>query len=351
VKPVVLVVSSVHPPDDPRIRYKLVASLVDHADIRVAVREPGPGSTAGVRYEPLAGGRLRRTVAASWKLLRRDYDVASVHDPELLPAALVAGLLRRRVVFDVHEDIPAQIRTKAYLPAVVRWLAAWLAAGMLRAMERVGEVTLAEPNYAPLFRRRHPVFPNYLPDVPLPPPQDAKAGAVYLGDVTETRGVATAVEAIAISEKNPALTLIGRCAPEVREHLDMLATDGGVVVRYLGYLPLEQALSVVAEHAVALAPLHDLPNYRESFPTKLLDYLALGVPVVASALPGAQRLLGSAPGVVWVEPGDAVELASSIDLILASTEFRTQAAAGASSLRAAYRWPTEEVRGFYLASA
>lgn len=350
MRPTVLVVSSVHPPDDPRIRHKLAATLTSVAEVRLAVREPGPADPAGVIYEPLTGRRAARTLRASWKLLRGGYDVASVHDPELLPAAILAAVLRRRVVFDVHEDIPSQIQTKPYLPGAVREVAAWTVAILLRIMELVGEVTLAEPNYAHLFRRRHPVFANYLADVPPPAPVSDRAGAVYLGDITEARGIGTAIQAIGMSDSRPHLTLIGRCEPEVRTYLDHLAADAGVDVRYVGFLPPHEALPLVAQHAVALSPLHDLPNYQNSLPTKLLEYLSLGLPVVASALPGAQRVLGDSPGIVWVEPGDVLALSSGIDLALRSPDVTRAALAGAGDVRTTYRWPAVAVRSYYLGS-
>ena len=295
MKPTILVVSSVHPPDDPRIRHKLVETLIDGATVRFAVRAPGPSQAEGMTVELLAGGRVKRTLAASWKIVRGGYDVASAHDPELLPAMLVAGALRRRVVFDVHEDIPAQMRSRSHYPRMVRIAASWLLARLLRLMERVGRITLAEPNYAHLFRSDHPVFPNYLSDLLLPELEThERTGAVYLGDITEARGIGTAIEAIGMTDARPDLTLIGRCLPDVRKRLEAHADDAAIAVRFLGFLPLDEALPIVAEHSVALSPLHDLPNYHDSLPTKLLEYLSLGVPVVASALPGAQRVLGDA---------------------------------------------------------
>ena len=155
-------------------------------------------SREGIRWIELAGGRIRRVVHAGWMVVRGKYEVASLHDPEMLPVGLVAGLLGRTVVFDVHENVPGQLITKDWLPRVLRRPLSWLSARLLRIAEKRVAITLAEDGYRELFAEEHPVFPNYLVGVP-PAPQDPdpNVGVVYLGDVTEARGLALAVEAVA----------------------------------------------------------------------------------------------------------------------------------------------------------
>ncbi len=107
----------------------------------------------------------------------------------------------------------------------------------------------------------------------------------------------------------------------------------------------------MARSAVALSPLHDVANYRHSLPTKLLEYLVLGIPVVASDLPGSRDAVGDLPGIVWVAPGDAVSLANGIDLVLSSAHLTEEAVAGAADVADRYRWPDEAVRTYYRAAA
>jgi len=55
-----------------------------------------------------------------FKLLGHKADILHFHDPELLPIAFLLRILGRKVVFDMHENLPLEILTKAYIPKFIR---------------------------------------------------------------------------------------------------------------------------------------------------------------------------------------------------------------------------------------
>lgn len=81
-----------------------------------------------------------------------------------------------------------------------------------------------------------------------------------------------------------ALVLIGKVAPEHREEIESQATALGVADRLVmpGFVPLAQALGYVKRADVCLSPFEMTPTQEVATPTKLVEYLALGRPVVAS---------------------------------------------------------------------
>lgn len=347
MKPRLLVVSTVHPADDPRIRHKLIRTLQDEWMVVFAGAGRGPIDPSGIEWVELGGSRPMRWLRAARLLLTGRYDVASLHDPELLPLGVAASLLRRTVVFDVHEDVPGQLRTKEWLPRLLRAPLAAVARWMLRLAERTLEVTLAEGGYRKLFREDHPVFPNYLAGEP-PPPVEASpsTGVVYLGDVTEVRGVAVAVAAAGRAGIER-FSIMGRCTPEFRERLTRIAADHGLDLEFHGFVTPDRALEIAASASLGLSPLLDVPNYRYSLPTKVLEYLAVGVPTVASDLPGTREAVGDKPGVILVPPGDVTAWAAAIESSAADTELRRATREGSSAIRAEFVWPAGEVRRFY----
>ena len=348
MKPRLLVVTSVHPPDDPRIRERLIRTLLPDFDIAYATQQPGPSDRSGIDWIPLEGERLKRRVEAGRLLLSMEYGVAIIHDPELLPGAIKAAKTGRIVVFDLHEHLPAQISIRSSIPAAFRPVAAMAAGRYLRRAEKLLDVTLAEAGYQDLFAKPYPVFPNFPRYADFPLPRDDLDGPiVYVGDVTEIRGAATLVEAVGLMLFGRPLRMIGRRDSDIRSALAERAKDLGVDLEMPGWLPHPLAMQAVAGASVCVAPLHDVPNYRNSLPSKTLEYLALGVPVVASDLPGTREVIGQLPGVTLVGPGDAARLGAALDGVLGDSSMGEAARAGASSVRKQFVWPEDAVRAYY----
>ena len=349
--PTALVVTTVHRADDPRIRERTIGSLSSAFTVRFAAQGPPPNRSGDHQWVRLRGGRIRRWFGALRQMMRTDVAVVSVHDPELIPAALVARLLRRvPFVFDVHEDVPAQIRTKGWVPRALRPLAAWAAVRALRAAERFGTVTLAEPGYRHLFRSDHAVFPNYPPAHQLPDPAPDGGYLVYVGDITEARGAIDMVDAVAAVPDRPRLRLVGRCAPDLRHRLFDRAAAAGVALSIEGPLPHRAAMEVLAGASAAFSLLHDIPNYRHSMPTKLLEYLAMGVPAIVTNLPGTTSALEPGMAVVVVEPADPRGAALGVRSVV-EARMRLTAQEQVEMIRARFTWPGDDVASAYRAVA
>lgn len=343
--PTALVVTSVHWPDDTRIRERLCRTLARSFTVVLATREPGPTDKTGLEWVPLRGGRLRRMLAAARTALGSPWDVMVIHDPELVPVALLARIIRRRpVVFDVHEDVPATALTRDWVPGPLRRPLAWLLRWMLHLAEGPLHVTLAESGYQRQFRQSHVVFPNFPDTSGYPDPAESDGSAVYLGDVTRERGAV--VMASAAQQAKVQLRVVGPVLPSLQAEMATAAGEPGRLA-FEGLLPNPTALDVVRRAGVGLSPLSDAPNYRDSVPTKILEYLSLGVPVVASDLPGTRDLVGDLNAVELVEAGASAPLAAAIERALAP-EVRSAAREQATEVRRRFSWPADDVLEFYV---
>lgn len=325
-----LVVTVVHHPGDARVRQREVAALLAHG-WRVTYAAPfgghgvSPEPAPGLRTVdlPRAAGRRRlAALRAARRLLRAEapgHDVVLLHDPELLVAA--AGIGRTTpVVWDVHEDTAAAIATKAWIPAVLRRPAA----GAVRAVERLAErrvaLLLAESAYAERFRRPHPVVPNLSPVPATATPPD-EPRAVYVGHLTRARGVAEMLEvARAVRADGITVDLVGHADAEAMALVEAAVATGEV--RWHGFLPLADAHRVVEGASAGLSLLHDLPNYRHSQPSKVIDYLALGVPVVTTPLPLARELVERSGGGLLVAHDDATAAADAVRRLVGDPALR-----------------------------
>ena len=124
----------------------------------------------------------------------------------------------------------------------------------------------------------------------------------YLGSVTMSRGCETMIEVgrqlRCQTNGGVRLEVIGEAADaEARVALQKAAEAGDVC--WLGFVPSGEALARVSGSLAGLCLLRDLPNYRFSLPTKIMEYCALGVPVITTPLPLAADLLRSEPQLRW----------------------------------------------------
>ena len=71
----------------------------------------------------------------------------------------------------------------------------------------------------------------------------------------------------------------------------------------------------------------------------------MGVPVIASDLPGTREVIGELPGVVLVPPGNPKALAAA--LIEVDDDLRAAAAQGVGDVQRRFRWPADAVRDYY----
>jgi glycosyltransferase involved in cell wall biosynthesis len=211
-----------------------------------------------------------------------------IHDPELL-LALPSRRRRPPVIWDVHEDTAAALGTKPWLPRPLRPPAAVAVHTAERMAERYVHLILAEHGYVTRFGRLHPVVPNttYVPDAPAPPDDDRRV--MYVGHLSPDRGTGDMIElARLLRPRGITVELIGPADARARAQIGPVQAAG--LLRWHGFVPNDQAMPLLDGALAGLSLLHDEPNFRHSMPTKVVEYMARGVPVVTTPLPAAAEL-------------------------------------------------------------
>ena len=169
---------------------------------------------------------------------------------------------------------------------------------------------------------------------------------IYLGTLARGRRIEVLFDMLKILRQrfpDVLLLLVGEADDEVDEkRLRKLADDAGVAEAtvWTGWLPPREAWRYVRAAEVGLAPVPRGSMLDCGSPTKVLEYLALGVPVVANDNPDQERVLREGGGGLCV-PLTAHDFAQAVSRLLVDEPLRrAMASSGQSYVRASRGYQT-----------
>jgi glycosyltransferase involved in cell wall biosynthesis len=166
---------------------------------------------------------------------------------------------------------------------------------------------VAEHNRLREFGVTHEVIPNFVPDELLVDELQSVPDAplVYVGDLMADKGVGTLIEAYRRLVSPPRLVLVGRRTPGFTLH-----EGPGIVV--LDPLPHDQAMTFMRSARAVIVP----SIVPDACPTVVIEAMAAGRPVVASARGGIVDLVDDEVTGYLVAPSDPIALGAALERIV-----------------------------------
>lgn len=353
--------SSAHPRDDSRIFGKQCRTLAAHGHrVTLLVADNlGEDERDGVRIIDVgaAGGRLRRMTVTTHRLLARaiglDCDIVQLHDPELLPAGLVLKRRGRCVVFDAHEDLPQQLLHKPYLSAAARRLLSGAADRYLRyACRRLDGVITATPHIRDLIMPFQPLtqdINNYPLMSEFPPAtaalwRDKDCAVCYVGGLSALRGTDVLTAAAALL-RSPARIVLGGRFAEADFAARVRGLPGWHRVDALGQLDRVAVAALLTRSMAGLVTLAPTANHLDAQPVKLFEYMAAGIPVIASDFPRWRAIVDGHRCGLCVDPRDPAAIAAAIDALVGDPlRARELGRNGRSAVERHYNWGSESAK-------
>jgi glycosyltransferase involved in cell wall biosynthesis len=370
-------------PGDPRLRRQIDAlTAAGHQVDLFCLRRPGEASAeaegslrilrlpvhrafsgfAGHMAEYLAfAGLVAVRLARAHR--RRHYRLVQVATlPDFLAfAAAPLKLSGVPLLLDLHEDMPEFFRDRFAHPAVRPFASAVTIAARASAGIADEVITVHEPLRQLSIARgvdpdRISVVMNSadgeLFDSSRYPRrgfmEDGELRLIHHSNLQRIYGVATLIEAVAgLGDGLPARLDVYGDGPYRAELEAIVARNGaGGRVRLNGPVPIDALPELIAAADIGVVPSLPEPYMQFSLSTKLLEYAAMGIPIVASDL-ATFRAHFTAEAIRYVPGGDAEALAAAFRALAADPVGTVRMGAEAHSQAAAYEWAEQARR--YLA--
>lgn len=348
-------ITTVHPRYDIRIFYKECISLTSDYVVNLIVAD-GKGDEVKNEVniiDVLKGSksRIKRIFIVSHnaykKALALDCDLYHFHDPEFMFYGLMLKLKGKHVIYDVHEDLPNQVLSKAYLHPIFRKIISrsvtFFEKHISGKLSSIVTVTQTINNRFSKYNSECNIINNYprLDEFVLSETTGKKKDEVcYVGGITRVRGIEELVDAIENTDLS--LTLAGNFeSDEFRTRL--INKTGWKRVNYLGYITPKETYAVMSRSLAGISTLYPEPNYLTSQATKIFEYMYAGIPVIASNFPQWVDFIEKHKCGICVNPKDPVEISAAMSYLENNPDIAEKMGAnGKNAVTEFYSWTSEE---------
>ncbi|MDR1725691.1 MAG: glycosyltransferase family 4 protein [Bacteroidales bacterium] len=358
--------TSVHTRFDSRIYYKECVSLARNEYQVSLVVADGKGD----EHTEIKGEKTTYisiidvgNIVSRWKRLlfmpRKIYKTAlklkaniyHFHDPELF---FVGLRLKRKgfiVIFDSHEDFPALMKQRDYIPKIFKRCLFFFAtqtekyisrrlSGVISATDEIRRKFIAYGLPHTQTIKNYSVINNI--EFKSKKFEYESPVACYVGGLTQIRGIEEIV--LACEKADVPLLLAGGFDREAfYEKLKQTSAWQNVI--FFGKIPHSQTGEAVYMHAtVGLCVLYPAPNHKYSIPIKMLEYMSYGLAVIASENIEFCRQVISKEGCgLLVKPQDVESISSALKYLKANKIIAQQMGEnGRKAVEREYNWQSQE---------
>jgi len=347
--------SSVHPAFDTRVFYKECKSLAESGyDVTLIARHDAYEEVEGVRVVPfrLWKSRVKRILFSPFRMfllaLKQRAQIYHFHDPELMVVGVMLKLWRKKVIYDVHEDVPKQILDKYWIKGL--WLRKTLAF-ITRIFEKCcalffDRIITATPDIAVNFNPRKTTAVRNLPLLELMDTdleadiKKQKAVVIYAGILSEPRGIKEIVEAMKHIGDEAELWLLGKWQTEAY-HRRCRESGGWEYTRFFGQKNQAEAYAYMKLADVGVVNFFPKANHVRALPNKIFEYMAVSLPMVVSNFPYWKENFSDCA--LFADPRNPGDIAEQIKRYLGDEQLRRQKGAnGRAAIESEYSWEREK---------
>ena len=376
----VCMVAYTHYQTDSRVRREAEA-LVERGDTVDFIcldngNEKNPEFYHGVRLLKVPIGRYRGSdatmylasylqffLAASIKLaklqLKNSYQVIQVHTmPDFMVfVAIIPKLLGAKILIDVHDLMPELYQSKFGFTEehlFIRFIT-WIERLSIGFANRA--IAVHKPHFEALCLHGNPsekfILVHNLADMKIFAREtdrqirnESSFELIYHGTVSKRHGLDVAVRAVsALHGKIEGLKLSIIGDGDDIPHINALVKElnvGDLVHISQGMIPLDEVVCQIRSADVGIVPILYNNFTKYMLPVKLLEYVAVGKPVICSRTETIETYFDDSM-VQYFSPGNVTELAENILFLYQNPDRRSELIENANQFNRAYNWEKQKL--------
>lgn len=360
----VAIVTSIHPDFDSRVwkHAKGLARAGYEVNFVCPWKVENGSDFEGVRFHTFerVTNRALRSIQIPGRILARllpllgRVQLVHFHDIDILPWMTLLSFIKP-VIYDVHENYPEEMMVREWIPRslrhILRFGVYWV---QLACSMKIRNVVLVAPSYDSGFtsdylRRiyfRNLATVDLLKDVGTDYLERPPA-IIFTGSQYENNGSLLYLDIAEICKQS---------APELPFYLtDRFASAAfrnrvlGIIekkrltnVHFLPNVKPHELMPILNRATVAVSPSLRVPQQVKGFHTKLYEYMAAGLPVVASDLPHESDLIGKNNCGTLSRPEEPETFAKAILELVRNRPYAYQLGQnGQTAFKNYYSWESE----------
>ncbi|QYA44583.1 glycosyltransferase [Macrococcoides bohemicum] len=354
----ICVLTSLNDANDIRIRKKFIKSILEidgaYVDYYCVPSELSIEKNARLKYKfhnkPKGKmDRLLNNIKLFNKIVRSNYDIVQLCNPELLPISLLKFFKKKTIfIFDMHEDFESTIIDKSrskkigeILSAIYKHFISFLRKHCLDYVfvttplikkKFNGRKTILIENFAPLIVDD---LPNNLND------NNNKLVFVFTGLISEIRGITRFLSILKkYNHKDVVLVLMGNID---KSYLNRLNKEYSEFFEYKKTGTYQNMIETIKKSDVGLLSYLPVRNHLVTRPNKLFEYLMCSIPVLSCNYPLYSDVVNKGCGITMdIESELSINQAiNSLKVMKQNNELLKMGEIGYSLYIEKYNWPQE----------
>jgi len=348
--------SSSHPRYDTRIFLKECSSLaaIKDFDVHLIVAD-GKADELRNKVKIIGVGkensRKKQLIKAPKRIYKKaieiDADIYHFHDPELLFMANKLRKKGKKVIYDVHEDMPRAILSRGWVAYPLLSLISFLFEKVENFIARkMSTVVTATPYISTRFEKinkKVTTINNFpiLNELNFKSKNIEPANEVcYVGGIDRIRGIVQIMDALELTD-NIKLNLAGNfetneLEDEVKRH------KAWHKVNFFGFVDRKKAAEILARSKAGIVTFLPAPNHIFARPNKMFEYMSAGLPVIASHFEDWKSIVENYKTGICVNPESPREIAAAIREICLNNHLAEQFSLnGQIAVKEVFNWENE----------